>query len=103
MVNKVPLRNEDGEVAGIIGIGIDITDRKRAEAERDAAWKAQLETNTQFAKIVNQVVHDIRSPLASLLIIIKSCKDLPEMERIASITFFHFNTFLRVLWAVLSS
>lgn len=83
LVNKVPLRNEQDEVVGVVGIGIDITDRKRAEAERDAAYKAQLEANAQFAKVTNQVVHDIRSPLASLLIIIKSCKDLPEMERIA--------------------
>ncbi len=34
-------------------------------------------------KIANQVAHDIRSPLASLLMISKSCLGIPEPERIA--------------------
>lgn len=32
---KVPVKNEKGRVVGVIGLGIDITQRKKAEAERE--------------------------------------------------------------------
>lgn len=39
---KMPLRDQDGAVIGVIGIGIDITDRRRIE--RDLAWERSLFT-----------------------------------------------------------
>lgn len=60
---------------------------KKSEAERlrveMESSKLQLETQRLFNKTANQVAHDIRSPLASMLMIVKSCTDIPEMERIA--------------------
>lgn len=60
---------------------------KRAESERlkieMQANRKQLEAQKQFNKTANQVAHDIRSPLASMLMIVKSCTDIPEMERIS--------------------
>ena len=45
---KVPLRNNNGQVIGIVGIGRDITDRKRAE-EQLALYNAELrEKNMQL-------------------------------------------------------
>ncbi|MEX2382077.1 MAG: SpoIIE family protein phosphatase [Opitutales bacterium] len=45
---KVPLRNVDGEIFGIVGIGRDITERKRAE-EQLARYNAELrEKNEQL-------------------------------------------------------
>lgn len=43
----------------------------------------QLEAQERFTKAANQVAHDIRSPLASLLMIVKTCEEIPERERIA--------------------
>lgn len=48
-----------------------------------SARNAQLENQLQLTKITNQVAHDIRSPLASLSMIVKSCIGIPEMQRIA--------------------
>lgn len=102
---KSPIHNENGEVIGMIGFAMDVTEIKKQEElarkERDSlvvlaaqkeaerlkleneARKVQLEAQEQFTKMANQVAHDIRSPLASLLMIVKACEEIPERERIA--------------------
>jgi len=46
--SKVPMRNRQGEIIGLVGFGRDITDRKRAE-EQAALYNAELqEKNTQL-------------------------------------------------------
>lgn len=82
---KAPLRSKKGETTGIIGISFDITNQKEAERLKleNEAHKIQLEEQDKFTKITEQVAHDIRSPVASLLMLVKSCPDIPEIERIA--------------------
>lgn len=83
---KIPLKNNNNEITGILGMSVDITNSKKAatlqfELELQRAKMIEQET---FQKITEQVVHDIRSPLASLLMILKSCEeDLDEMVRVA--------------------
>ena len=43
---KVPWRNADGEVVGLLGVATDITDRKRAERER--------EMTVEFLQVINK-------------------------------------------------
>lgn len=97
ITNRVPLFNEKGDVIGVIGISIDITDKKNtekleAEMQRRQLKETQLQRDVQehllkeqnyFLQVANQVAHDIRSPLSSLLMIVKSCKEIPEEYRIA--------------------
>jgi len=85
MSNKVPLYNTKGEIIGVVGISLDITDKKEAEFLKieSAANKTKFQEQEKFTKTANQVAHDIRSPLASLLMIVKSCTSIPEAERIA--------------------
>lgn len=82
---KGPLRDDNGKIIGTIGTSIDITAQKEAEhlkAENDLQ-KAQLLEQEKFKKVAEQVAHDIRSPLASLLMIIKSYEaSIPEPVRI---------------------
>lgn len=70
---------------GLVGISLDITAQKEAEKLKleSTTHKAQLAVQAQMSKMASQVAHDIRSPLSSLLIIIKNCHNLPEKERIA--------------------
>lgn len=82
---RAPLFGNKGNVVGTICTAIEITDKKEAEnllveSERHKAVEKQQE---KFTKIANQVAHDIRSPLASLLMIVKSCTQIPEDDRIA--------------------
>jgi len=89
LTSRVPVFNRSGRVIAVVGISTDITKRQEAE-EREkkalqeaAAAIAQAKEQEKFTQVASQVAHDIRSPLASLLMIIKSCTDIPEMERVA--------------------
>ena len=85
VVVKAPLRDVTGNVVGVVGISTDITTEKNAESLKHEYGKQriQLDEQKKFKKIADQVVHDIRSPLASLLMVIKSPKeDIPERTRI---------------------
>jgi signal transduction histidine kinase len=91
-VAKNRLLDNDGNVVGLVGTSVDITDRK--EKERLALENERLKSETvtqqaiaqeqeKFRKIADQVAHDIRSPLASMLIIVGNCQAIPERERVA--------------------
>lgn len=74
--HKEPLKNSNGEIIGIIGMSIDITEEKEKEL---ALAKAQEE----FRKVVGQMVHDIRTPLSTLQMTMQSTREIPEEKRIA--------------------
>lgn len=83
--NKQPLYNNRKEIIGMVGISFDITDRKEKErlVVENEVQKQLLYEQEKFKKIAEQLAHDIRSPLASMQIIAKSCTEIPEAERIA--------------------
>ena len=74
LTNKIPLRNMSNKVVGIVGISIDITDRKKAEElhlKHEAAKKVISFTN----RIAGSIAHELRTPLA----IINTQADLQNM------------------------
>ena len=82
---KAPICDENDTVIGLVGTLIEITAEKEAQKLKleNETHQVQLQEQEKFTKIANQVAHDIRSPLASLLMIIKACTDIPEDERIS--------------------
>lgn len=80
---KAPLI-QDGKTVGVLGICLDITDRKekeRLELENQAHVAAALEQQLKFRDIAAQVAHDITSPIAALQMILPYCNILPEDTR----------------------
>jgi len=62
--SKIPLRNETGTVVGLVGIGHDITERKRVEAER-AQMELQLRQAQKLesvGRLAAGIAHEINTP-----------------------------------------
>lgn len=67
--NKVPLRNNNGEVTGMVGISIDITDRKDLQKKlHEAELKEKLHEEKLLAMkaLAASIAHELRTPLLSI-------------------------------------
>lgn len=89
---KRRLLDQSGSVSGVIGNTVNISYLKKIEddlrlAQTAAAEAEKLrlenEMNKNLAKLAGQVVHDIRSPLTSLIFLVRTCTELPEEKRSA--------------------
>ena len=65
LTQKIPILDADGCVKKIIGISIDITDRKRAEEFKQKAEAAKKVVN--FSSLVaGSIAHELKNPLAGI-------------------------------------
>ena len=64
---KVAMRNDGGECIGVLGIGRDITERKRNEAALIAAKDAALAGEQAKAEFLANMSHEIRTPMNAVI------------------------------------
>lgn len=67
---KMPLRNANNKIVGVIGNALNITHLKRIEAElREAKEKAEQanEANDEKNKFISNMEHDLRTPCIGIL------------------------------------
>jgi PAS domain S-box-containing protein len=89
VAHAAAVRDRDGQVTGYVGILMDITERRRAEEERNRA-RAQAEElehlraldrfRTQF---INTAAHELRTPLVplrSLVFLLRQKSAIPEAQ-----------------------
>jgi PAS domain S-box-containing protein len=63
LTNKIPVRDKNGQIIGLVGFSIDITERKQIEAQKLELALAKEKTN--FLKnFLNNISHDFKTPLS---------------------------------------
>lgn len=65
--SKVPLTNQRGEITGMVGISIDITERKKVEKMLKAAKKMAEVANVAKSDFLRNMEHDLRTPFSGIL------------------------------------
>jgi PAS domain S-box-containing protein len=79
---KVPVHNEQGQVVGLLGLGFDVTDRKKAEEELLRTLAREKELGELKSNFVSMVSHEFRTPLG---IVMSSAEILRDyLEQLAS-------------------
>ena len=67
LVSKVPIRDKDGSIIGMVGISTDITDRKKVEEELTRAKELAEDSDHLKTAFLNNISHEIRTPLNAIL------------------------------------
>ncbi|KTD11897.1 sensory box histidine kinase/response regulator [Legionella gratiana] len=67
LTSKTPLRNEHGEIMGVLGISTDISEQKKLEEDLRKATIAAEAANTAKTEFIANMSHDIRTPLTGVI------------------------------------
>lgn len=66
IVNKAVYHSLSGDLSGVIGVFVDISQRKQAEVELDRLMRELQAKNKELESIIYVSSHDLRSPLVNI-------------------------------------
>lgn len=83
---KVPLKNKNNELVGILGVSIDITEIEQLQKSLLEAKKAAEAANEAKTEFLTNMRHDIRTPLSGIVgfsELLKSASNEPRIKEYA--------------------
>ena len=88
LTSKLPLRDQDGIIVGLVGIGRDITAIKEAEAKLDQIHKQLLETSHRagMAEVATSVLHNVGNVLNSVNVASSCVTDGIRKSKVANLS-----------------
>lgn len=81
LVSKVPFRDKEGKILGVLGIYTDITDRKIVENDLKKAKDVAEIANQAKTEFIANMSHDIRTPLTGIVGISKLLENEVQKPR----------------------
>ncbi|MBP9726711.1 MAG: response regulator [Gammaproteobacteria bacterium] len=67
LTSKVPMHDEDGNVSGILGIYIDVTEKKKAELALLESKKKAESANRAKTEFLANMSHDVKTPMTGVV------------------------------------
>lgn len=64
---KIPIRNHNGEITGLVGISIDVTEKYLAEQKLREARKKAIESDKLKSAFLANMSHEIRTPMNGII------------------------------------
>ncbi len=86
LTSRVPLFDESGSTIGIVGISVDITERKKMEASIHEEREKAISANYAKTEFLQNMRHDIRTPLTSIVGFAELLREEKEYNKIHQYT-----------------
>ncbi len=85
LTKKAPLKDEAGDTVGIIGISVDITERKRITQELVEAKERAEAANKLKTEFIRNMQHDIRTPISGIWSVLNSYVQKPNPQELQEV------------------
>jgi signal transduction histidine kinase len=74
-VNNKPFRDENGQILGVLTLGVDVTERRLMEQHVEAKSEELARSNKDLEQFAYVASHDLKAPLRAIEVIIEWLRD----------------------------